>query len=114
MLKDLLIQKAYALEEIPSDPIGGTLFNDLTLASLFTWLTNLLIMAGLGLVLVFLTTGFIKFITSKGDKVETEAAQKWITYAVIGGAGLFAVFAVKTLVINLVGGTDPIPSGSSD
>ncbi len=114
MLKQLFISKAHAA--MTTDPIGGTVFNNLTIGGLFTMATNLLIIIGLGLVLVFLALGFIKFITSKGDKVETDTAQKWVTYAVLGGVGLFAVYAIKSVIINLVGGSDPlsetnVPSG---
>jgi len=107
MLKDIFISKVYA-EPIPSTPLGGGVFSGMTLGTLFTMVVNLLIMIGLGLVLVFLALGFIKFITSQGDKVATEQAQKWISYAVIGGVGLFAVFAVKTVILELVGAGDPL------
>jgi len=89
------------------EPIEGALFADATITGIFTVITNILITVGVGLVLVFLTLGFISFITSQGDKIKTEQAQKWVTFAVIGGVGLFAVFAVKTLIINMVGGDDP-------
>lgn len=110
MLKSLLIQKVYAIE---TTPIVGNVFNNLTLHGLFTWVTNLLIIIGLGLVLVFLALGFIKFITSQGDKVATDQAQKWITYAVLGGVGLFAVFAIKSVILNLVGTSDPTPGSNN-
>lgn len=94
--------------EIPTEPIAGGVFTDLSLGGIFTLVVNLLIMVGLGLVLVFLALGFIKFITSQGDKVATEQAQKWITYAIVGGVGLFAIYAVKSLVLNLVEVDDPL------
>ena len=107
MLKDTLVQKVYAA--VPTEPIMGSVFgSDLTLGGLFTWATNIIIIIGLGLVLIFLALGFIKFITSQGDKVATETAQKWVTYAVLGGVGLFAVFAIKSVILSLVGGEDPL------
>ena len=111
MLNSLLIQKVYAIDS--NTPIVGNVFANLTLQGLFTWVTNLLIILGLGLVLVFLALGFIKFITSQGDKIATDQAQKWITYAVLGGVGLFAVFAIKSVILNLVGHTDPTPGDNS-
>jgi len=77
-----------------------------TLNELFTWITNGIIILGLGLVVIFLAIGFIRFITSQGDKVATEQAQKWVTYAVLGGIGLFAVYAIKAVVLNLLGSSD--------
>lgn len=108
MINSLLIQKVFAEPDF-GDPgtFSATVFEDATLGGIFTIVTNVLIYIGLGLVLVFLALGFIKFITSQGDKVATEQAQKWVTYAIIGGVGLLAVFAIRTLVVNLVGGKIP-------
>lgn len=105
MFNSLLITKVYAAaipsgKEIVSLPITS-------LYGLFTWITNAIIIIGLGLVVIFLAMGFIKFITSQGDKVATETAQKWVTYAVLGGVGLFAVYAIKAVLLNLMGVKDP-------
>ncbi|HNU76296.1 MAG TPA: hypothetical protein PKL88_01100, partial [bacterium] len=95
-----------ATETDPSfsgDPISGTIIKtDSSLIDVFTTVTNIVIWVGLGLVLVFLALGFIKFITSQGDKVATEQAQKWVTYAVIGGVGLLLVFSIKSVLLKLV------------
>jgi hypothetical protein len=107
MIKEFLIAKAYATTLSTSQMIPNAFVN-LDIGNLFIMAVNLLIMIGLGLVLVFLALGFIKFITSQGDKVATEQAQKWITYAVIGGIGLFAVFAIKQLILTLIGANDPL------
>jgi len=105
MLSSLLITKVYAAaipsgKEIVNLPIT-------TLYGFFTFITNAIIILGLGLVVVFLALGFIQFITSQGDKVRTETAQKWVTYAVLGGVGLFAVYAIKAVILNLMGVKDP-------
>ena len=98
MLNSLLITTAQAASTIPSDKpvvdLGIT-----TLYGLFTWITNFI-------VIIFLAIGFIRFITSQGDKVATETAQKWVTYAVLGGVGLFAVYAIKAVILNLLGTGD--------
>lgn len=111
MLKDLIVQKVYAtnvISDVPSEPIGGNFLENKTLGGIFVWVTNLIIMVGLGLVLVFLALGFISFITSQGDKVKTDQAQKWVTYAVLGGVGLFCVYLIKTVIVSLVGANDPL------
>ena len=96
-----------AKNNLPISPITAPgLSNVKSISDLFTIVTNIIIIVGLGLVLVFLALGFIKFITSQGDKVATEQAQKWVTYAIIGGVGLFAVFAIKSLILNLMGVKD--------
>ncbi len=94
---------------VPNTPIVGNVFENATMSGIFTIVVNILIVIGFGLVLVFLALGFISFITSQGDKVKTEQAQKWVTFAVIGGIGLFAVFAVKSIIVSLVEGVDPLP-----
>jgi len=104
MLRDFLISKVYAVDY--SDPNAFTsnlLGDDPTLGGTFTTVTNIIITVGLGLVLIFLAMGFIRFITSQGDKVATEQAQKWVTYAIIGGVGLFLVYAIKSLLLNFLG-----------
>jgi hypothetical protein len=112
MIKELLVNKAYAQVTLSSEEVIPTAFENLDIGNLFIMVVNLLIIVGLGLVLVFLALGFIKFITSQGDKVATEQAQKWITYAVIGGIGLFAVFAIKQMILTLIGANDPLAGNS--
>ncbi|HPC12722.1 MAG TPA: hypothetical protein PKX33_02350 [Candidatus Paceibacterota bacterium] len=119
VLKDFLVSTVYAEgETAPASTIGswtnpGLFSSDLfgdnpTLAGTFVAITNILIFIGIGLVLVFLVLGFIRFITSQGDKVATEQAQKWVTYAIIGGVGLFLVYAVKSVLLNFLNVNDPL------
>jgi intracellular septation protein A len=109
MIKEFLVNQVYA-QSLEKTPIVGNVFVGATLGDIFNMVVNLLITLGFGLVLVFLALGFIKFITSQGDKVATEQAQKWVTYAVIGGVGLFAVFAIRSVITTLVEGNDPLNS----
>ena len=109
MLKNLLVSRIYAATWNDPNTYNTNIFGTTpTLGGAITAITNIIIAVGLGLVLVFLAMGFIKFITSQGDKVATEQAQKWVTYAIIGGVGLFLVWAVKSLLINFLGVNDPL------
>lgn len=103
VLKDFLVSTVYAADwtdpEMFRSPILG---DNPTLENTFIAITNILIVIGVGLVLIFLVLGFIRFITSQGDKVATEQAQKWVTYAIIGGVGLFLVYAIKALLLNFL------------
>ena len=108
MIKGFLIQQVFATGYNDSNMFAGNIFKGATLESLFVIVTNVLIVVGLGLVLVFLAMGFIRFIVSQGDKVATEQAQKWVTYVIVGGIGLFAVFAIKSVILSLIGGKDPL------
>lgn len=92
-----------AVSTIPANEEINPLSQITDLKTLFTWITNGVIVIGLGIVIVFLALGFISFVTSQGDKIKTEQAQKWVTYAVLGGVGLFAVYAIKAVIYNIVG-----------
>ena len=97
----MLIQKVYAAA-IPTGEIV-TLPAITNLSTLFQWVTNLLIVLGFGLVIVFLALGFIRFITSQGDKEATATAQKWVSYAALGGVGLLAVYTLKAIILGITG-----------
>ena len=103
MIKDLLINKVYA-DSIPNTAITPDAFDGITTVNdLVTVIVNAIIILGAAAVIIFLAMGFIKFITSQGDKIAAEQAQKWVTYAIIGGIGLFAVFVLRTVIFNLIG-----------
>ena len=104
----MLIQKVFA--QVPTNEIDlvGNRFT--SLGSIFGFVINLIIGVGWALVFVMLALGFVQYVTSKGEKDAVESAQKWLTYAVIGGVGLFFVTFLRTLIINLVigdNGTQP-------
>ncbi|HRY56988.1 MAG TPA: hypothetical protein P5014_02370 [Patescibacteria group bacterium] len=104
MIKAVLIQKVFAEVSFDDpDVYGGGIFQGAELDKVFEISANIVIWVGLGLVLVFLALGFIKFITSQGDKVATEQAQKWVTYSIIGGVGLLAVFAIRGIIMQIAG-----------
>ncbi len=101
-MKLALIQKVYAeaVSTTVTNPLSGTFT---TIGDVFGFVINLLIGAGWGMVFIMLALGFIKYITSKGEKQATEAAQNWLTYAVIGGIGLFAVMLIRTFIEGILG-----------
>lgn len=107
----MFIQKVFA-QEVPitvTDPTGGR-FEPGGLGSVFAFVLNLVIGVGWALVFVMLALGFVQYITSRGEKDAVESAQKWLTYAVIGGVGLFFITFIKTLLPTLLGGSDsPAP-----
>ena len=104
MFKNFLLTQVYAA----GNAIDGGVFPDLTAKTIFIWLVNFIIIIGFGLAFVFLVLGFIKYVTSQGDKTALDQAQKWITYAALGGIGMLAAFTLKTIVIKTVGMADPL------
>jgi len=95
-----VVTKVYAdLTADPINPFPGTT----TVKGLITIITNLLIAVGLGVTVIMIALAFIGFATSQGDEEKTKNAQNWLTYAVIGGIGLFLVYTLRAVILNLVG-----------
>ncbi|OGC39072.1 hypothetical protein A3K42_00690 [candidate division WWE3 bacterium RBG_13_37_7] len=98
-----IIKPVYAEAAVKTtviNPLSGTFSS---IGSVFGFVINLIIGVGWGMVFIMLALGFIKYVTSKGEKQATENAQNWLTYAVIGGIGLFAVMLIRTFIFNLLG-----------
>jgi hypothetical protein len=75
-----------------------------TLGQLFAFILNIILGAGFALVLIMLAMGFVQYIMSQGDKAGVEKAQKWVTFAVVGGIGLFLVYVLRTVMQQVTGG----------
>lgn len=107
-----LIEKVYAEEQ---GAVPTTLSTPLSIGSLkevFALVINIILGVGWALVFVMLALGFVQYIMSRGEKTAVENAQKWLTYAVIGGVGLFFVVILKSIIPALFGGnnTGPVTS----
>ncbi len=98
-LLSVLESKVYALAA-GTTPLTGIAISSVN--GLVTLVTNILIIVGVAVVIVFLALGFIKYITSGGDKNAVDSAQKTLTYAVIGGVGLLIVYGLRTLLLGLL------------
>ena len=96
-----MLEKVHAQVAVNfADPLNNRIQ---TLPQIFGMVLNIILAVGTSLVLVMLALGFIQYIVSQGDKTRVETAQKWLTYAVIGGVGLFFVWAIRTILIQGVG-----------
>ncbi len=98
----MFIQKVFAgapVEVTLIDPLGGRFT---TVSNIFDFITNIIIGIGWGLVVVMLALGFVQYITSRGEKTAVDSAQKWLTYAVIGGVGLFFIKFIKDTLPTLI------------
>jgi hypothetical protein len=107
----MLLQKVYAqaVNLDVQDPLNARFGS---LGDVFAFLINLLIGVGWALVFVMLALGFVQYVMSRGEKTAVESAQKWLTYAVIGGVGLFFITFIRTLIPNLLGGDQINPGGN--
>lgn len=75
-----------------------------SLGDIFGLLLNIIMGVGWALVFIMLAMGFIQYVLSRGEKTAVDNAQKWLTYAVIGGVGLFFVYVLKSIIPALLGG----------
>lgn len=80
-----------------------------SLAAIFGFITNLIIGVGWSLVFIMVALGFVQYVMSKGEKVAVQGAQQWLTYAIIGGVGLFFVMVIKNLILQILGAS-PVTS----
>jgi len=109
----MFIQKVFA---DAADGVNTSVTSPITqftnLGDVFGWMINLVIGVGWAMVFVMLALGFVQYVMSRGEKTAVESAQKWLTYAVIGGVGLFFVTFVRNLIPQLLGGEQIDPGGS--
>jgi len=82
------------------------------LGNIFAWIVNLILGIGWGLVIVMMALGFIQYVMSKGEKDRVEGAQQWLTYAAIGGVGLFLLTALKSIIPGLLSSGSLTPGGN--
>jgi Na+-driven multidrug efflux pump len=94
-----------------SSTVDSGPFAEWTLASFFGFILNLILAVGFSLTLIMLAMGFIQYIMAQGDKLGVEKAQKWVTYSVIGGLGLFLVFAIRSAIQKAAGGALNVGEG---
>lgn len=104
-----MIQQVYAQVASTVQQSGSSW----TLAQVMAWALNLVLAVGFSLTLIMLAMGFVQYIMSQGDKAGVEKAQKWVTYAVIGGLGLFMIFALKNALFSLVPGSQNVTVGNN-
>ena len=108
---NFLVQNVYAVEQVVTDPLNGSFG---TIADIAGWAINVILGIGWALTFVMLAAGFIKYILSKGETKATDAARQWLSYAALGGVGLFFLTVFKSIIMNLLGLTqDAVPGGDS-
>jgi hypothetical protein len=98
----MFLQNVYAtgINNRITDPLN-TRFRNLN--DIFGWALNIIIGIGWALVFIMLALGFIKYITSRGEAKATDSARQWLTYAALGGVGLFFLTAIRFIITGLLG-----------
>ena len=84
---------------LPTEVLGG---DEVKVQYLINTASNILFYTGIGISLVFVIIGGIKYIASGGDKLQTEEGKKTVSNAVIGLVIILAfkavVFAVQSAI----------------
>ena len=107
-----LIQPVYAQVQTVVPTFGLDRFQ--TLKDIFGFVVNLIIGVGWSLVFIMVALGFVKYVMSKGEKTAVQTAQQLLTYAIIGGVGLFFVMVLKNIIIGVLSPTfDPNAVGGN-
>ena len=104
-----LIRKAWAASANvtpPDNPLER--FRDL--GNVLGFVMNVVFYVGIAMTVIFLIIGGIRYITSGGDKEGAEAARGMITNAVIGFVVVLGAFAIKTILVSVLGATGNIPT----
>ena len=107
------VEKVYAATQLQAPTTLITPVNIKNLTELFAMVLNIVLGIGWALVFIMLAMGFVQYVMSRGEKQAVEQAQKWLTYAVIGGVGLFFVVILKTIIPQLMGGSTAGPGGTA-
>lgn len=91
------------LANIPITPPKQPGLKITNLQEAVNFVTNLVLMVGVAITVIFLIIGGIRYITSGGDKEAATHARSMITNAVIGFIVVIAAWAIRTVITNLLG-----------
>ncbi len=98
-----MLQRVYAAVPVTlSNPVTGYT----SLGNIFGFIINVVLGVGWALVFIMLALGFIQYIMSQGEAKAADKARMWLTYAVIGGVGLFFLSALRIILPSLLGASN--------
>lgn len=106
-----LIKTAWAVANAanttpPADPLSR--FGNL--GDVLGFVMNVVFYVGIAMTIIFLIMGGLRYVTSGGSKEGTEAARGMITSAVIGFIVVVGAFAIKTILVSVLGVSGNIPT----
>lgn len=90
---------------------GGSLAADTKIETIPQYIVNLMFLIAAFLAVAYLMYGGIKWITSRGDKIQVESARKHIVAAVIGLVIVAGSFFALNVVFRLLGADNPLEEG---
>lgn len=100
----MFLKKVFAAADIPNELPGGNLANRFTtVGGIMSAAVNIVFYVAVGIVLIFLIVGGIKYATSGGDPKAAAAAKETVTHALIGAVIVLAFRAILGVILNLLG-----------
>lgn len=90
---------------------GGSISTDIKVEAIPQYIVNALFLIAAFLAVAYLMYGGIKWITSRGDKMQVEAARKHIVAAVLGLVIVAGSFFALNVVFRLLGAENPLEDG---
>lgn len=90
---------------------GGSLAADTKVEAIPQYIVNTMFLIAAFLAVAYLMYGGIKWITSRGDKIQVESARKHIVAAVIGLIIVAGSFFALNVVFRLLGADNPLEKG---
>ena len=96
-----MIQRVVLLFGLEHEPTLAEVREYLDVGKIITFAVKILMFAGFVMAFIWLLLAGISYITSNGEPAKTAAAQKKITYAIIGLVVIILAFSILTLVENV-------------
>lgn len=101
----------YAEGLVPPGGAGGEGLANTKIETIPQYIVNTLFLIAAFLAVAYLMYGGIKWITSRGDKIQVEAARKHIVAAVIGLVVVIGSFFILNVVFTMLGADNPLKDG---
>jgi hypothetical protein len=103
-LTNLLVRPVLAQDNVPTGNALVPVIDGVTnLKTLFNLITNVVLIVGVALVVVFLILAGIQYITARGDTKQATAAKDSLTNAIIGFIIVIAAFTIRIVILNVLG-----------
>lgn len=101
----------WAANESTLKPPPGSIGTDVSPESIPQLVVNILFYVGGILALAYLMYGGIRYITSRGERAQVEAAKKHLTAAIIGLIIVAGAFFIIKIVFTVLGAENPLAKG---
>lgn len=110
-----VLAQGQTINLVPPAGSGFQNLQNITFAGIVTGLIGIVLVLAAIIFFFILVIGGIRWITSGGDKAQTEAARNQITAALVGLVIVFAAWAIIQLIqiffsVNIIGGLNIIPA----